>query len=220
MRRKRGSLHFAAGEHRTGAAIARSCPNSAARRSAPDAASSALRASGCTQGPRAAAVARQIGTAVAGAGGCALSHEGRPAGGKRRGRWRRRCARASALRLPCGGDGWEPPASARGDLQFVCCRDPGEFVVGPCGHGDSLGRRVLWRPLRRRTSRLLAPDSSCPFFAVGREGGRQFVASALICWMAALNPSGVPLEPATLERFTSSMFLPTTRAGIAWAKRV
>jgi hypothetical protein len=55
---------------------------------------------------------------------------------------------------------------------------------------------------------------------VGREGGRQVVASALIRWIASLNPSGVPLEPATLERFTSSMFLPTTSAGIAWAKRV
>src|SRR4029450_4741119 len=36
-------------------------------------------------------------------------------------------------------------ASTRGDLQFFGGRDPGAFVVGPCGHGDSLGRRLLWR---------------------------------------------------------------------------
>src|SRR4029453_15673230 len=35
-------------------------------------------------------------------------------------------------------------ASTRGDLQFFGGRDPGAFVVGPCGHGDSLGRRLLW----------------------------------------------------------------------------
>jgi hypothetical protein len=46
------------------------------------------------------------------------------------------------------GDAEGAVASTRGDLQFFCGRDPGEFVVGPCGHGDSLGRRVLWRPLR------------------------------------------------------------------------
>jgi hypothetical protein len=44
------------------------------------------------------------------------------------------------------------------------------------------------------------------------------VASAWIRWIAALNPSGVPLGPATLERFTSSMVLPTPSAGIAWGE--
>src|SRR5512132_1240470 len=38
-----------------------------------------------------------------------------------------------------------PVASTRGDLQLVGCRDPGELLGGPCGHGDSLGRRVAWR---------------------------------------------------------------------------
>src|SRR5215211_6205465 len=35
-----------------------------------------------------------------------------------------------------------PVATARGNLQLFSGPDPGELVGGPCGHGDSLGRRV------------------------------------------------------------------------------
>jgi hypothetical protein len=55
---------------------------------------------------------------------------------------------------------------------------------------------------------------------VGSQGSTSGCGFGLDPLDRGVEPVGVPLEPATLERFTSSMFRPTTSAGIAWAKRV
>src|SRR5919106_3626379 len=48
-------------------------------------------------------------------------------------------------------------ASTRCDLQFFCGPDAGELIVGPCGHGDSSGKRFAVRA----ASPGLASTRSC-----------------------------------------------------------
>jgi hypothetical protein len=60
-----------------------------------------------------------------------------------------------------------------------------------------------WPVAMKRHDEVVCPSRAC----------------SLICSIAALNPTGVPLEPARRSTYTSSMRFPTTTAGTASAKR-